>query len=72
MLTSYSVRCPHLGCNWFGSLLPSGRPESFLPSIPSVNIVTFQCPQCQSEWQARVAGDDVIPLPAQEVAAPWA
>jgi Zn finger protein HypA/HybF involved in hydrogenase expression len=72
MLTSYSVRCPHLGCNWFGSLLPSGHPEAWQGSVPSLKIVTFQCPQCQGEWNARVVGDDVQSLHQVEMAAPWA
>lgn len=67
MLTSYLVRCPYPGCNWFGSLLPQGRPEAWRGSSPTLKVVTFQCPQCQGEWQARVVGDDVVPLPLEEV-----
>ena len=69
MLTSYSVRCQHTGCNWRGSLLPLGRPEAFQSSIPNVKVVTFQCPECQGFWQARVVGDDVVPLPFEKEAA---
>ncbi len=70
MLTSYVVACPHSGCDWFGSLLPQGNAESWRGSAPSQSIVDFQCPQCQREWQARVVGDDVVPLPLADLVAP--
>jgi len=70
MLTSYVVKCPHLGCDWFGSLLPCGDVKAWTAGNRS--IVRFQCPQCQGEWNARVVGDDVRPLPLEEVAAPLA
>ena len=66
MLTSYLVRCPHFGCNWFGSLLPKGDSEAWRGAVPAANVVVFQCPQCQSEWRARVRGDEVEPLPMEE------
>jgi hypothetical protein len=66
MLTSYVVRCPHLGCNWFGSLLPQGDRDSWRGSIPTRSLVNFQCPQCQGEWQARVVGDDVVTVAIDE------
>jgi hypothetical protein len=69
MLTSYMVKCPHLGCNWFGSLLPSNS-ESWRGSTPSASIVSFQCPQCQGEWHARRVGEDVVNLPLEEMAVP--
>jgi hypothetical protein len=69
MLTSYLVRCPHVGCRWFGSLLPSGNAEAWRGFAPSMRIVQFQCPQCQGQWQARVKGDDVEPLPLENVPA---
>jgi hypothetical protein len=72
MLTSYLVRCPHPDCNWFGSLLPEGRPEAWRNSTPNVRVVTFLCPRCQREWQGRVVGDDVQPLPLEEMAVPLA
>jgi hypothetical protein len=70
MLTSYMVKCPHLGCNWFGSLLPNNNSESWRGYTPSPSIVSFQCPRCQGEWQARRRGDDVVNLPLQEVPQP--
>lgn len=72
MLTSYLVRCPHSGCHWSGSLLPSGDGEAWRGPMPSTPVVAFQCPQCQREWHARVVGDDVYLLPLEEPALPLA
>jgi hypothetical protein len=69
MLTSYLVKCPHFGCGWFGSLLPSGSPEAWRGSVPATPVVSFQCPKCGQEWHARVIGDDVKPLPLEEMIA---
>jgi hypothetical protein len=66
MLTSYLVACPHVGCGWFGSLLPSRDQEAWNPLIPTTPVAVFQCPQCQRQWRARVVGDDVVPLPLEE------
>ena len=63
MLTSYLVHCPHFGCNWFGSLLPSRDTDSWRSLTPTTNTATFECPNCQQSWRARVVGDDVVPLP---------
>jgi hypothetical protein len=60
MLTSYFVKCPHLGCDWLGSLLPRRDANSF-PGQPS-STVTFQCPHCRGEWCCRVVGEDVVPI----------
>jgi hypothetical protein len=68
MLTSYLVKCPHVGCDWFGSLLPRGDAETWRGSVPSASVVVFECPRCGSEWRARVRGDDVIALPREELA----
>jgi hypothetical protein len=68
MLTSYMVRCPHVGCGWFGSLLPLSSPEAWRGAVPAAQIVVFECPQCHGEWHARVVGDDVKPLPLEAVA----
>jgi hypothetical protein len=68
MLTSYLVHCPHIGCGWFGSLLPSGDGEAWRASTPSLSEVVFQCPQCHGEWHARIVGDDVETLPLEEMA----
>jgi hypothetical protein len=69
MLTSYSVKCPHTECGWRGSLLPRGNAEAWRGSSPSLSEVVFECPQCQCEWHARVVGDDVVPLPLEELVA---
>lgn len=63
MLTSYWVLCPHAGCNWSGSLLPCGDASAWLPALPNLNVVLFECPHCYGRWQARVIGDDVKALP---------
>ena len=67
MLTSYLVHCPHSGCNWFGSVLPSEHQEQWREAMPTANIAAFECPQCGHRWRARVKGDDVEPLPQDEV-----
>ena len=72
MLTSYLVRCPHRGCDWFGSLLPQGDTEAWRGYSPAKSVVTFECPRCGGTWLARVKGDDVEPLPLEEVAVPTA
>jgi hypothetical protein len=69
MLTSYLVTCPHDGCHWFGSLLPSDDPEAWRGSVPTRSEVVFRCPQCHGEWRARVVGDDVVPLPLEPASA---
>ena len=66
MLTSYLVKCPHTGCDWFGSLLPRDNTDSWCGAVPTVPVAVFECPQCHGEWRARVRGDDVVPLPLEE------
>lgn len=66
MLTSYRVKCPYVGCNWAGSLLPSHDTDSWRGSVPTVPIAKFECPECHRPWKARVKGDDVDPLPLHE------
>ena len=68
MLTDYLVKCPHSNCGWFGSLFPKGNREAWLAAVPSVREVTFECPRCHGEWHAQVIGDDVKPLPVEELA----
>src|SRR5438552_2097013 len=60
MMTSYLVTCPHPDCRWFGSLLPRDSVDSWSGPKPGRGIVTFHCPECDNEWQARVVGDDVV------------
>lgn len=66
MLTSYMVKCPHPGCDWFGSLLPRNNLYSWSGATPSVPEAVFQCPSCQGEWRARIRGDDLEMLPLEE------
>ncbi|HZT82106.1 MAG TPA: hypothetical protein VFA26_17900 [Gemmataceae bacterium] len=70
MLTSYWVRCPHLGCNWSGNLLPQGDTRLFTAAVPGTKVVVFQCPTCQGQWKGQVVGDDVRPLPLEQTAVP--
>ena len=63
MLTDYMVTCPHVGCHWSGSLLPSRNREAWLSAIPKTRIIIFECPRCHGEWHAEVVGDDARPLP---------
>jgi hypothetical protein len=69
MLTSYMVKCPHAGSDWFGSLLPCHDRHAWLGPCPSADEVEFRCPRCQIEWRALVVGDDVVPLVVEEVTA---
>ncbi|MCS6850357.1 MAG: hypothetical protein NZ700_04215 [Gemmataceae bacterium] len=66
MLTSYMVKCPHVGCDWRGSLLPRGDKSAWRGITPTTPRVVFECPNCARTWQARVVGDDVEPLPLEE------
>ena len=47
--------------------------EFFFEAVP-LNGLSYQgtaeaipCPRCGGEWHARVKGDDVVPLPLEEV-----
>ncbi len=67
MLTDYMVVCPFEQCHWAGCLFPQGSREVWRSAIPTQRNITFQCPRCQGEWQARIVGDDAVPLPLEEV-----
>ena len=67
MLTSYLVSCPHAGCNWFGSLLPAGGSAVWRGSVAGRQILDFRCPKCGGQWAARVVGDDIEPLPVEDL-----
>jgi hypothetical protein len=30
-------------------------------------VAVFHCPKCERDWRARVVGDDVTPLPLEDV-----
>jgi hypothetical protein len=68
MLTSYLVKCPHAGCDWFGSLLPRENTDSWYGAVPSVPEAVFECPQCRRRWHARVRGDDLETVSLEESA----
>ena len=68
MLTSYLVRCPHRGCDFAGSLLPCQDTDSWKGYVPTAKVAVFQCPTCDRRWEARVVGDDVVPLPLGDAA----
>jgi hypothetical protein len=72
MLTSYMVKCPHVGCRWFGSLLPRNDVDSWRGQPSKSLVLVFECPRCHEEWRARLVGDDVAPLPHEEVGVPSA
>jgi hypothetical protein len=40
--------------------------------VPQTKVAVFKCPRCDQEWRAQVVGDDVKPLPAEELVAPLA
>jgi hypothetical protein len=63
MLTSYLVSCPYSCCHWSGCLLPHEHLEAWRGAAPNCTDAVFLCPQCQREWHARIAGDDVVPVP---------
>ena len=67
MLTSYLVKCPQTGCDWFGSLLPRGDAAAWPGYAPTRSIVVFECPRCGVEWSARVVGEDVVPVAVEEL-----
>ena len=48
---------------------PAANANAWRSAIPTTKTVAFECPQCHGQWQARLVGDDVKPLPLQEVAA---
>lgn len=71
MLTSFLVKCPHPGCDWFGSLLPRENADSWFGAVPSVTETAFECPQCHRDWHARVHGDDIEMLPLGATEENW-
>ncbi len=66
MLTDFMVTCPHVGCNWSGSLLPCSNLEAWRGATPSTQVVLFRCPHCHGEWRAQLVGDDVKPVPLMD------
>jgi hypothetical protein len=66
MLSSYPVACPHEGCGWSGSLVPSVAQGGRGAEIVSGRAAWFECPQCQHTWEVRITNDEVTLVPAVE------
>jgi hypothetical protein len=66
MLSSYPVACPHEGCGWTGSLIPSRVQGGAGTEIASMQRGWFRCPRCQRDWEVRITNDRVTALPAVE------
>ena len=69
MLTDYSVHCPNDHCGCAGVCFPRERMRTS-SGEPARRIIGSVCRRCQREWQARIVGDDAIPLPQQPAAEP--
>jgi hypothetical protein len=66
VLTDYFVHCPHADCHWKGCIFPQGKRDSHSPLAPTNRDVVFLCPSCRRTWNARIVGDDAIPLPLSD------
>ncbi|HEX9358294.1 MAG TPA: hypothetical protein VF933_31330 [Streptosporangiaceae bacterium] len=66
MLSSYRVECPHAGCGWTGSLVPSVIRGGEEREIASMQRAWFRCPGCQRDWEVRIKDDKVTVVPATE------
>jgi len=66
------MKCPYLGCNWSGSLLPDHARDLWRGAAPTTDAAVFHCPKCKGEWHAHIAGDNVeIEMP-DRTPVPWA
>lgn len=63
MLSSFRVTCPHTGCGWTGSLLPSLAQGGVDAEIPSAQVAWFHCPGCGGDWKVRITNDRITALP---------
>ena len=63
MLSSYRVVCPHEGCGWSGSLVPSQLRGGADAEIAQMQRAWFHCPGCKHDWEVRVSGDAVTVVP---------
>ena len=63
MLSSYPVACPHEGCGWTGSLVPSSVQGGGGSEIALEQTAWFHCPRCQRDWEARISHDRVTAVP---------
>jgi hypothetical protein len=66
MLSSYSVTCPHAGCDWSGSIIPSRLQDGTGAEIASGSKAWFQCPSCSTSWEVRITNDRVTVVPVAE------
>lgn len=66
MLSSYRVACPHEGCGWSGSLVPSTLRGGDDAEIAQAGRAWFHCPGCRRDWEVRISGDAVTVVPAAE------
>jgi hypothetical protein len=66
MLSNYPVPCPHEGCDWTGSLIPSLIQGGVGAEIASMQRAWFRCARCQGDWEVRITDDKVTVLPAVE------
>jgi hypothetical protein len=64
VLSSFSVKCPHVDCGWIGSLVPSIIRGGSDAEIASMQRAWFHCPQCGRDWEVRMRNDEVTVLPA--------
>ncbi len=69
MLSSYWVKCPHPGCDWTGSLVPSVIRGGTGAEIASMQRAWFRCPCCQADWEVRITDDRVTVLPVPRTGA---
>jgi hypothetical protein len=53
------VACPHQGCGWTGSLVPSSVQGGGAAEIAPGQRAWFYCPHCQRDWEARISNDRV-------------
>jgi hypothetical protein len=49
MLSSCPVACPHEGCGWTGSLVPSSVQGGGGAEIAAAQRAWFRCPRCQRD-----------------------
>jgi hypothetical protein len=64
MLSSYRVACPHEGCGWSGSLVPSLLRGGTEAEVAVMQRAWFHCPSCSRDWEVRVSGDGVTAVAA--------
>ena len=66
MLSSFRVACPHAGCDWTGSLVPSVLRDGADAEIASGHWAWLQCPQCRRNWEVRIKDEKATVLPVME------